>query len=61
MLEQYVKQSQVYFKNQLYTKNEIDQQSNKYLKGDGTTPFTKPQIGADPQIDSHLSTKRYVD
>lgn len=61
MLEQYVKQSQVYFKDQLYTKNEIDQQSGKYLKGDGTTPFTKPQIGADPQIDSHLSTKRYVD
>lgn len=61
MLEQYVKQSQVYFKDQLYTKNEIDQQSGKYLKGDGTTPFTRPQIGADPQIDSHLSTKRYVD
>lgn len=61
MLEQYVKQSQVYFKSQLYTKNEIDQQSGRYIKGDGTTPFTKPQIGADPQIDSHLSTKRYVD
>ena len=61
ILEQYVKQSQVYLKNQLYTKNEIDQQSSKYIKGDGTTPFTKPQVGADPQIDSHLSTKRYVD
>lgn len=61
MLEQYVKQSQVYFRNQLYTKNEIDQQSGQYIKGDGTTPFTKAQIGADPQIDSHLATKRYVD
>lgn len=61
MLEQYVKQSQVYFRNQLYTKNEIDQQSGRYIKGDGTTPFTKAQIGADPQIDSHLATKRYVD
>lgn len=61
MLEQYVKQSQVYLKNQLYTKNEIDQQSGQYIKKDGTTPFTKAQIGADPQIDSHLSTKRYVD
>ncbi len=61
MLEQYVKQSQVYFKNQLYTKNEIDQQSSQYIKKDGTTPFTKAQIGADPQIDSHLATKRYVD
>ena len=61
MLEQYVKQSQVYFKNQLYTKNEIDQQSGKYIQKDGSTPFTKAQIGADPQIDSHLATKRYVD
>lgn len=61
MLEQYVKQSQVYFRNQLYTKNEIDQQSGQYIKRDGSTPFTKAQIGADPQIDSHLATKRYVD
>lgn len=61
MLEQYVKQSEIYFRNQLYTKNEIDQQSGQYIKKDGTTPFTKAQIGADPQIDSHLATKRYVD
>ena len=61
MLEQYVKQADVYFKSQLYTKNEIDQQSGKYIKKDGSTPFTKAQIGADPQIDSHLATKRYVD
>lgn len=61
MLEQYVKQSEIYFRNQLYTKNEIDQQSGQYIRKDGTTPFTKAQIGADPQIDSHLATKRYVD
>lgn len=61
MLEQYVKQSQVYFRNQLYTKNEIDQQSGQYIKRDGSTPFTRAQIGSDPQIDSHLATKRYVD
>lgn len=61
ILEQYVKQSQVYFKNQLYTKNEIDQKSGQFIKKDGTTPFIKAQIGADPQIDSHLATKRYVD
>lgn len=61
ILEQYVKQSQVYFRDQLYTKNEIDQQGNQYIKINGTTSFTKPQIGIDPQIDSHLSTKRYVD
>lgn len=61
MLEQYVKQADVYFKTQLYTKNEIDSQSGKYIKKDGSTPFTKAQVGADPQIDSHLATKRYVD
>lgn len=61
MLEQYVKQSEIYFKSQLYTKNEIDKQSGQYIKKDGSTPFTKAQIGADPQIDSHLATKRYVD
>ena len=61
ILEDYVKQSEVYYKNQLYTKNEIDQQAGSYIKKDGTTPFTKAQIGADPLIDSHLSTKRYVD
>ncbi len=61
MLEQYVKQADVYFKSQLYTKDEIDKQSGKYIKKDGSTPFTKAQIGADPQIDSHLATKRYVD
>lgn len=61
LLEQYVKQSEVYFKDQVYTKDEIDKSSGNYLKRDGTTPFTKAQIGMDPQIDSHLSTKRYVD
>ncbi len=61
MLEQYVKQSEIYFRNQLYTKDEIDTQFGSYIKKDGTTPFTKAQIGADPQIDSHLATKRYVD
>lgn len=61
ILQDYVKQSEVYLKKQLYTKNEIDEQSGQYIKKDGTTPFTKAQIGADPQIDSHLTTKRYVD
>lgn len=61
ILEQYVKASQVYFKNQVYTKDEVDQKGTQYIKKDGTTPFTKAQVGADPQIDSHLATKRYVD
>lgn len=61
LLESYVKYSEVYFKEQLYTKDEIDKQGTQYIKKDGTTPFTKAQVGADPQIDSHLTTKRYVD
>lgn len=61
MLKQYVKQSQVYFKDRLYTKDEINNQASQYIRKDGTTPFTKAQLGADPQIDGHLTTKRYVD
>ena len=61
ILEQYVKQTDVYFKSQVYTKDEVDKQAANYIKKDGTTPFTKAQRGADPQIDSDLATKRYVD
>lgn len=61
MLEQYARWDEVYLKSQLYNKGEIESQAEKYIKKDGSTPFTKAQIGADPQIDSHLATKRYVD
>lgn len=61
MLEKYVKTSEIYSKSQLYTKEEINKQAEQYMKRDGTTPFIKAQVGADPTIDSHLTTKRYVD
>lgn len=61
MLEKYVKTSDIYSKSQLYTKEEINKKDEQFLKKDGTTPFTRPQVGADPIIDGHLSTKRYVD
>lgn len=61
ILTKYVKSSDVFSKSQLYTKQDIDSQSKDYIRKDGTTPFTKAQVGADPQIDSHLATKRYVD
>lgn len=57
-LSNYVKESQVYLKEQVFTKNEAN---TLYIKKDGSTPFTKPQRGADPQIDSDLATKRYID
>lgn len=64
-LSNYVKFSD--FNTQVYTKEEIEKQSERYAKqtqanhftGDNT--FTKAVIGADPKINSHLSTKRYVD
>lgn len=61
ILERYAKLSQVYLKGDIYNKNEVDQQAKSYIRKDGTTPFTKAQVGTDPQIDSHLATKRYVD
>lgn len=61
ILEKYVKTSDVYTKSQVYTQSEINKQLVDYVKKDGTTSFTKPQIGIDPQIDSHLATKRYID
>ncbi len=61
MLEKYVKTSDIYSKSQLYTKEEINKREEQFLKKDGSTPFTKAQVGADPTIDSHLTTKRYVD
>ena len=31
-----------------------------YVRIDGTTPFTAPQVGVDPVTDNHLTTKKYV-
>ena len=60
-LQEYVKSSEVYTKDKLYTIDEIINLLKQYVKPDGSTPFTSAQIGIDPQIDSHLTTKRYVD
>ena len=61
ILQDYPKKNQVYSKSQIYTKDEIEQKDGKFIKKDGTVPFTKPQVGIDPTIDSHLVTKRYAD
>ena len=58
---QYVKSSDTYVKSQLYTQAEINQKLKGYVKSDGSTPFSSPQVGSDPTTDSHLATKRYVD
>lgn len=60
-LKDYVKQENVYTKDKVYTKDQINNQNTKYVKIDGTTPFENPQSGRTPRINSHLTTKGYVD
>lgn len=58
-LEQYIQRTEVNsIKNELNDK--IDQLSSNSIKRDGTTPFTKPQGGVDPQKDNDLTTRKYV-
>ena len=61
LLTQYVKNTDVYDKQSVYTKGEVNNTLRDYVKRDGTTPFTKAQVGIDPELDSHLATKRYTD
>lgn len=51
----------VYNKTQVYSKTQIDNLNQQFVKTNGSTPFTKPQEGIDPQLSRHLATKRYVD
>lgn len=51
----------VYTKDQVYNKTQINNINQQFVKTNGTTPFTKPQEGVDPQLSRHLATKRYVD
>lgn len=60
-LLEYAKASQVYLKNEIYTKCEINNKLDEFVKYDGTVPFKRPQLGVDPKTDGHLATKRYVD
>lgn len=60
ILADYAKLSETYTTAFLYTKREIDSIVANLIKKDGTVPFTKPQIGVDPTLPSHLATQRYV-
>lgn len=60
-LLEYVKASQVYLKSETYTKAEVSSLIGEYVRTDGTTSFKRPQLGIDPVVDGHLTTKRYVD
>lgn len=60
-LKEYYKGSQVYTKEEVYTRNEINSLLQQYIKSNGSTPFTAAQSGVDPTLNSHLVTKRYVD
>lgn len=60
ILADYVKSADVYAKSSLYNRNETDKKLASYVKADGTTPFTQPQMGKDPVVPGHLATGRYV-
>ena len=51
----------VYTKDQVYNTTQINNLNQQFVKTNGTTPFTRPQEGIDPQLSRHLATKRYVD
>lgn len=60
LLAGYVRTTDTYTTQNLYNKGEVDLLLNKYIKKDGSVPFTSPQMGVDPELPSHLTTKRYV-
>lgn len=60
-LKNYIKEEEVYSKDEVYTKKEVDSQNSNYVKLDGSVAFRNPQSGKTPQIGSHLTTKNYVD
>lgn len=60
ILADYIKASETYNKTSLYTKQDINSLLSALVRKDGSVPFTKPQIGVDPQFPSHLATMRYV-
>ena len=60
-LKAYVLLTQVYGKNEVYTRGQTDALIKDLVNRNGTTAFTRPQLGVDPLADAHLTTKRYVD
>lgn len=60
LLADYAKLSDTYTSANLYTKRETNLILADYVRKDGSVPFSKPQIGVDPALPSHLATARYV-
>lgn len=61
LLKNYAKLVDIYTRDQVYDKTEINVQSKNYINKDGSIPFSNAQVGVDPEVDEHLTTKRYVD
>lgn len=57
----YALSDDVYSKNNTYSKNEVKNLLEQYVKSDGSVTFKKPVSGETPKYRSHLSTKGYVD
>lgn len=49
-----------YTKDKVYTKTEVDNKVNDFVKRDGTVAFTAPISGIYPKLNSHLATLQYV-
>ena len=60
LLANYAKLSDVYTSSNSYSRKEVDSLLSGYVKRDGSTAFTNPQVGVDPTLPSHLATQRYV-
>ena len=61
LLKSYPQLKDVYLKESIYNKDEIDSQLKNLVKNDGSTPFKYPQMGQYPKSSSHLATKGYID
>lgn len=61
VLKQYALKSDVPYRNEIYTRAQIDKANKNFIKTDGTVSFTAPQKGVTPTLDQHLTTKKYVD
>lgn len=60
LTEDCVKRHDVYTRHEVYNKSEINIQLLHYVRQDGTTPFSRPQVGKDPLLPEHLATAGYV-
>jgi hypothetical protein len=60
-LTEYVRIATVFTKDETYSRREIQELLNSYIRRDGTKSFTSTQKGVKPTSDYDLATKKYID